>query len=51
VEDNIRAWIPRLHFGDTVGTRLVKKFVPGKVCIFLCIDFNELILFLIYYSK
>jgi len=30
VEDNIRAWIPRLHFGDTVGTRLVKKFVPGK---------------------
>ncbi|GJQ09594.1 hypothetical protein GpartN1_g1385.t1 [Galdieria partita] len=30
VEDKIRAWIPQIHFGDTVGTRLKNKWVPGK---------------------
>ncbi|GJD12092.1 rRNA biogenesis protein rrp5 [Galdieria sulphuraria] len=30
VEDKIRAWIPQMHFGDTVGARLKNKFVAGK---------------------
>eukprot|EP00871_Galdieria_phlegrea_P004992 jgi/Galph1/5494/GphlegSOOS_G4130.1 len=31
IEGKVRAWIPTIHFGDTVGKRLKNKFSPGKV--------------------
>lgn len=41
IEDKIRAWIPRSHFGDTVGNRLRSKFAPGKVSVVLAQDLHR----------